>query len=220
MKFLYEGTLANILNRLIDLILLNLLWFLCCIPIFTIGASTCALYEITLHYAFGDDPPVVRTFFGAFKKHFKKAGLLFLIAAAAGGFLLLDLWCAFQWEIGIRFLFIVIILAVFYFYLAVFSHAFPALTYFQSGIKETLVTAFVLSMRNGIFTVFIMVLNLLPGFLILLFPMYFGQILFFYFILGASVIAYLCSLHLARLFDPERAKAAMEESETSERKSR
>lgn len=215
MKFLYEGTLANILNRLMDLILLNVLWFLCCIPLFTIGASTCALYEVTLHYAFEEDPPVVRTFFEAFRKHFKKATLLFLLMSAVGGFLLLDFWCAFQWDIGIRFFLIVMILASVYFYLAVVSHTFPALAYFQLGVKETLGRAFILSMKNGIFTVFIMLLNLFPGFLLLLLPQYFGQILFLYFILGASVIALLCSFHLARLFDPKR----MEEINT-ERKSR
>lgn len=213
MKFLQEGTLANTLNRLIDLILLNLLWFLCCLPVFTIGASTCAMYEVTLHYAFDEELPIVRTFFEAFRKHFKKATQLFFIAAGAGAFLLLDLWCAFQWKIGIRFFIMVLILAVMYFYLAVFSHVFPVRTYFQTDVKETIRKAFVLSMRNGVFTVFIMILNVLPVLLILTLPQYFGQILFLYFIMGAAITAFLCSLHLSRLFDPERAEALRMERE-------
>ena len=51
MKVLQEGPLANFLNRFMDLILLNVWWFLCSLPIFTIGASTCALYEVTISYA-------------------------------------------------------------------------------------------------------------------------------------------------------------------------
>lgn len=210
MKLLQEGPLANALNRLIELVLLNVLWFVCSLPIFTIGASTCAVYEVTLHYALYEDPAVIRTFFGAFRKCFKKSVILFFIFLAAGTFLALDLWSAIQWNISIRFLLIVLILSVCYFYLAVLSHVFPVLTYFDSGIKESIRKAFFLSMKNGIFTVFIMVMNLLPILAILVFPNYFGQILFLYFVLGFTVIASLNSLHLIRLFDPERAKAADE----------
>ena len=71
-------------------------------------------------------------------------------------------------------------------------------------------------MKNGIFTVFIMVMNLLPVFAILLFPSQFGQIIFLYFVLGFSAIALQNSLHLVRLFDPERA----EESEQIEERQR
>ena len=210
MKFLQEGTLANFLNRLTDLILLNLLWFVCCLPIFTIGASTCALYEITMRYALYEEPPIIRTFFETFRHSFKKATLLFLAFLAAGLFLALDLWCAILWDIPFRFVFIVVILAVFYFYLAVLSHVFPVLAYFDAGVKESVRRAFLFSMKNGVFTVFIMVINLLPALAIVAAPAYFGEILFLYLILGFSVISLLSSLHLVRLFDPQRAANAQQ----------
>lgn len=208
MRVLQEGPLADILNRFIDLILLNVLWFLCSLPIFTAGASACALYEVTMRYALHESPPVVRTFFQAFQRCFKKATALFFIFFGAGLFLAADLWCAFQWDTRFRFFMIVVILAAVYFYVAVLTHVFPVLTYFDTGVKESIQKAFFLSMSNGVFTVFIMVLNVLPFLLLLFRPVYFGQILFFYFIIGFSVISLLCSMHLVRLFDPERAKEA------------
>lgn len=210
MKFLQEGPLASILNRLIDLILLNVLWFLCSLPIFTIGASTCAVYKVTLHYALHEEPAIVRTFFKTFRMYFKKATALFFIFFAVGLFLALDLWSAIHWNIGIRFLLIVLILSACYFYLAVLSHIFPVLIYFNTNIKDSIRKAFFLSMKNGIFTIFIMIMNILPLLAIIVFPNYFGQILFFYFILGFTVIASLNSLHLIRLFDPDRTKEADE----------
>ena len=217
MKVLQEGPLANLLNRLMDLILLNVLWFVCCLPVFTIGAATCGLYEVTMRYALYESPPVMSTFFQAFRKHFKNATHLTFLFLAMGIFLAADLWCAFQWKSSIQFLIFVVILAVGYFYLALLSHVFPVLTYFPIGVKESVKKAFFLSMSNGIFTIFIMVLNLIPVFFILLFHVYFGQILFFYFIVGFSVIAYLSSLHLIRLFDPVRAKEAEELEEEQRR---
>ncbi len=217
MKVLQEGQLANFLNRFMDLILLNVWWFLCSLPIFTIGASTCALYEVTISYALYQSPPVTSTFFEAFRKHLKKATALSLIFLGAGLFLLVDLWCALMWNVPIKFLVLVVILAAAYFYLAVLSHIFPVLTYFDTGVKESIKKAFLLSMSNGIFTIFIMVLNLLPVLLIILFPTYFGQILFFYVVFGFSTIAYFCSLHMVRLFDPQRTKEAEEIEEEQRR---
>lgn len=208
MKVLQEGILADFLNRFMDLILLNVLWFVCSLPVFTLGASTCAMYEVTMRYALHENPAVVRTFFLAFRRCLKKATVIFLIFVGAGLFLVLDLWCAFQWEVQMRFLIVVVILAVCYFYLAVLSHVFPVLMYFDMGVRESIRKAYFLSMSNGVFTVFIMVMNLLPFFLIFLFPYYFGQILFFYFTMGAGGIAFLCSLHLVRLFDFKRAEEA------------
>lgn len=208
MKILQEGMAADFLNRFMDLLLLSVLWFVCSLPIFTLGASTCAMYGVTMGYALHESPAAVSTFFRIFRKCFKKATAVFAVFAGAGLFLILDLWCAVQWETGIRFLIVVVILAACYFYLAVLSHVFPVLMYFDTGVGESIQKAFLLSMSNGIFTVFVMVMNLLPVFLIFLFPYCFGQILFFYFIGGSGGIAFLCSFHLVRLFDPGRAEKA------------
>ncbi len=217
MKVLQEGPLADILNRFMDLILLNVLWFVCSLPVFTAGASTCALYDVTIRYALHESPSVIYTFFQAFRRCFKKGTALFFIFFGAGLFLSADLWCAFQWNTRFRFLMVVVILAAAYFYLAVLTHVFPVLMYFDTGVKESIQKAFFLSMSNGVFTVFIMVLNVLPLLLALMRPVYFGQILFFYFVIGFSVIALLASMHLIRLFDPERVKEA-EKLEEEQRK--
>lgn len=209
MKFLQqEGSVVNGLNRFIDLILLNVLWFVCSIPIFTLGATTCAVYDITMKYALHQEPSIASTFFDAFKKNFKKGTALFFVFLAAGGFIGFDLFCAIRWNISIKFVMIVVILAVGYFYLALLSHVFPVLTYFDTGIKETIKKSFFLSMSNGIYTVFIMVLNILPILAIIAFPSFFGQIIFFWFIIGFAVIAFLNSMHLVRLFDPKRVEEA------------
>ena len=46
--FSLDGKLFLFLNRLADLLLLNILWLITSIPLLTIGASTTALYYVTL----------------------------------------------------------------------------------------------------------------------------------------------------------------------------
>lgn len=72
MKVLQDGPLANILNRLIDLILLNVLWFLCSLPLFTLGASTCAVYDVTIRYALHEEPQLPEPFSRPFGKTLRR----------------------------------------------------------------------------------------------------------------------------------------------------
>ena len=43
-----ENPVMVFLGRLADLVWLNILYIICCIPVFTIGAATSALYYVTM----------------------------------------------------------------------------------------------------------------------------------------------------------------------------
>jgi len=62
-----------------NLIILSWLWLLCCIPIFTIGAASTALYDITRRLLDGTERKVVSDYFASFRSNFKQSTLLWLI---------------------------------------------------------------------------------------------------------------------------------------------
>ena len=43
-----DNVIVRALNKICDMVCLNILWLICCIPVITIGASTTALYTIML----------------------------------------------------------------------------------------------------------------------------------------------------------------------------
>ena len=85
--FSYESKFSQLLLKLSYACYLNLLWFLCSIPIFTIGASTTALYYASLKIVRDEDNHVGATFFRAFRENFKQATVLWLILLGVGLFL-------------------------------------------------------------------------------------------------------------------------------------
>jgi uncharacterized membrane protein YesL len=221
MKFLQEDSaITSLLSRLMDLVLVNVFWFVCCIPLVTIGAATTAMYDVCMKLAFREEIGIISTFFRSFVRHLKRGSLLFFLSAAAGGVLVVDFWSATHWNLSFKFVFQVVILSVGYFYLAVISHAFPALAYFEEPVFQTIRHAFVLAMRNGIYTVFVMLMGVLPVLLFFLMPEMFWKSLFLWLTVGIAFLAYLNSLHLARLFDPERFREVEEKRETEERQQR
>ena len=88
MKFFsYESRFSQLLLKLCYACYLNLLWFVCSIPIVTIGASTTALYYASLKVVRDEDSHVAALFFRSFRQNFKQATVLWRILLGAGLFL-------------------------------------------------------------------------------------------------------------------------------------
>ena len=54
--FNLDSPVMVFLSKVANLMILNVLTIICCIPIFTAGAAITALYYVTIKMARGDDP--------------------------------------------------------------------------------------------------------------------------------------------------------------------
>lgn len=86
MRDLWDKPWFSVLTKLTYSAYLNILWLICSLPIFTIGASTTALFYCTLKMAEDRDEGLTRMFFRAFRSNFKPATKLWLILLALGCF--------------------------------------------------------------------------------------------------------------------------------------
>ena len=85
--FSYDSKFSHIMLKLCYGCYLNLLWLVCSLPVFTAGAATAALYDVTLRLAREEDPPVTTRFFKAFRENFRQATILWLILLGIGALL-------------------------------------------------------------------------------------------------------------------------------------
>ena len=93
MKFLnYESKPSQLIIKLCYSCFLNLLWAVCSLPVFTIGASTTALWYASLKVIRGQEYNAGALFFRSFKQNFKQATQLWLILLAVGSLLAGDIW--------------------------------------------------------------------------------------------------------------------------------
>ena len=84
MRINLNGPILNALTRIFDALVATLLFVLCCLPVFTIGASTAAMYAAMISIAGDGCSSVTRRFFGSFRDNFKQATLLWLLSALVG----------------------------------------------------------------------------------------------------------------------------------------
>lgn len=82
-----DNIFIRILSRIFDLIVLNILWAVFCLPIVTIGASTTALYSVTLKMVVNEEGYLIRDFWRAFKRDFKQSTSIWLLLLVLGIFI-------------------------------------------------------------------------------------------------------------------------------------
>lgn len=96
--FDYNNPIWRFMGKLTDVCFLTVLWALFSLPIVTIGASTTALYYVSLKLAKDQEGYIWRTFVGAFKENFKQSTIIWLIMLALGIFLGVDLYFYYNIE--------------------------------------------------------------------------------------------------------------------------
>ena len=74
-----DNPVMRFLSRVADLLVLNLLFILCSIPIFTIGASITALYYCFFKMKDQEEGYLAKRFFKSFKENFKQATIMWLL---------------------------------------------------------------------------------------------------------------------------------------------
>lgn len=86
-----EGLVWKPLGFIGDLVMLSLLWFLCSVPLVTLGAATAALYDTAVHVMRRGETAIFARFFGTLRRELKEGILLTLLWAgiALGQWLIL-----------------------------------------------------------------------------------------------------------------------------------
>lgn len=164
--FDYDSPAMTFLRKAAELFVLNLLWLVCSLPVFTAGAATAALCKVSINNAAGWGNPVI-DFFKYFRSNFRQATLLWLPAMVLGAALVFDWYFLFNIERGIfQSVGFLIAGAVSILYAFSLSFAFPLMVSFENSIFITLKNALYMSFANPLGSLILCVFNALPLLLI------------------------------------------------------
>ena len=199
--FAPDSRFMRYLNRFADLMILNLLFLLTSIPIFTIGASLTALYSVCFHLGTDREGSTFRDYFAAFKENFRQATSLFLLlllwlmgtGGAAVIFCFMAGWMHYLF-VPFAVLFIVVVLVA--------SYVFPLLSRFDNQNTITLKNAALLSLGYLPRSIIIGAINLFPFVLLAVDLLAFLKAGFAWLIIWFSAAAYCYCLLLKKVFAP------------------
>ena len=157
-----DSPLMNVLNKMADLMWLNILTLICCIPVITAGAALTSMYYVALKIVRNEESYITRSFFKSFKTNFRQATLiwllLMLVAAILGG----DYYIITKSGMQFSQVLVVLIMAAGVLVICTSLYVFPVLAKFDNTIMGTIRNAFIMSILQLPKTVVMFVMAFFP----------------------------------------------------------
>ena len=195
-----DGKFVKVLNRIADLVGLNLLAILFCIPIITIGASITAVYGCIFRIQEKREGYLTKDFWKLFKECFRSSTIIYLVGVAVVAMLYLD-YQIFATDSRLDIL-QVLVVAGGILVAEIFTYAFPMEPYFENSLKATVKNALLLGISNIPYTLLMLGINVFPFFLVARIPVTFG----IWFLIGISGVAWINSFFLKKIFSKVRIR--------------
>jgi len=194
------SVLSVVLNKLADLIVLNILWFIASIPVLTMGPATVALYSCLEQRRKNNDSNLFKMFWNAYRSNFKQSIILMVVLLLIVSMLAFDIIflikTSFQFDAVVKIAISIIIVLV----LLSICYVFPLQARFLNSIAGTLKNAWIMSILHFPKSIFIALLNYFPLICLLFFTEYFIRFLGLFLALGISCIAYINNIILQKIF--------------------
>ena len=202
--FNYDNPVWRFIGKLGDLILLNLLWTVCSIPVITLGASTPAVYYVTLKMVRDENDSTVRSFFHSFKDNFKQATAIWAIFLAVGLILAFDIWFFVTGQAPVPGIAGNLMTAISggmaILYLFTYIYVFPIQARFYNPVKYTIRNAFIMSIRHLFQTVGIVCMDILIVIGAIASLFYMPQIFALFILFGMPLMAFANSYLFVPIF--------------------
>lgn len=188
----------QLLSRIYDLAVLNLLFLLTCVPIFTIGAASTALYTVCFRMDTEKEDGIFRSYFRAFRDNFRQGVLLWLLFLLFSGSCLINiLLFSSRFPVLVPFFWLLFALSI-----MLFGYVFPLLSRFSNDIRSTLKNALALCLGYLPRSLILGILNIFPWAILVMNLYAFLNMAFAWVFLYFSAAAYLNSLILKKIFAP------------------
>ena len=161
MERFFESKPIVYLSKFVDLVVLNVIFLISCIPIVTIGAAFCALYYTCVKVVRRDCGKLFQEYKRSFCMNFKTATISWLILLVAAGILGGGIYYLLISGSGNSMaVFIGGCMALMLFLIAVALYVFPVLSRFQAGSRDLMKSAAVMSVKHSGNTLFMLVVTL------------------------------------------------------------
>lgn len=219
-----ESPLIQGLNKVADLMWLNFLTLICCIPVITAGAALTSAHYVALKMKRNEEGYISKEFFKAFKMNFKQSTLIWLLVLLFTLIFVVDFYIIKEGGIALSNVLQVILMAICCLFIFTAIWVFPVQAKFVNTIKGTIKNALALSIIQIPRTLLMLVAYLLP-YVILYFIL---QVFPLVFLFGISVPVYVSAMLYNKMFkkleenilerlEKEKADGAQPETEEEDK---
>ncbi len=186
--FSWDSPLVKLMTLITNLICLNVLWLVCCLPVITAGAATTAMYGCIFRYIQKTDDGVLAPFFRDFRDNFRTVTPTWILNLLIGSAMAAECFYLTQSdELWLKIVFGVLL----FLYAGASAWLYPLFARYDAAPKRTVLNSFALSFKHLLSTVLVVAFHALPVALLLFEPSIFWKLSMLWLLGGFSLIAYL-----------------------------
>lgn len=198
--FSINSPIIVFLDKFGSIMLINLLFILFSLPLISIGASVTAMYRCLLNLANGNDNGLIKQFWNAFRGNFKQSTLLFLWLLPLMALVVFEALILLAGAVENSIINTILFIAPFIFAICVISYVFPLQAQFENKVFSTVKNAALLAVNHFPVTLAVAALNLVFPVMLYFFPSLFVKTLLAWILFGFSLIAYINTFLLRKVF--------------------
>lgn len=199
--FRADNPYNSFMSKVFDIILINLLWTVCCIPVITIGASTAAMYSVMLRLVRDEEGPIIQSFFDFFRKNFVKSIPYTVIMVLFTLVMILDMHILGQQSSDMASVMYGVTIALMVTGIIVLSYALPLFARFENPPAVQFSNAWRLAVTHIPQSLIILVINSVPIIWLLVSPSTFALIFWVWLLCGTGTATYFDSRIPIVMFD-------------------
>lgn len=200
--FNIDNPFFRFLSRMADLMILNLLFILCSLPLFTAGASLCALFYVLFKMRENEEGYIARSFFKAFKENFKKGTVIWLIMLLLGLIFRQDLGVLRQKTGILAGVLRVMVYLLEILWWSTLVYVFPLQGRFENTVQNTMRNAFFMAASHLKQTVAMSIMAAAPVMLTVKSVTTMWYAILFWLMIGFAAIAWFQTYYLRDIFKP------------------
>ena len=193
MKFFrHDSPIMLFLSDLGDHMLLNILFFICSLPVFTIGCSLTASFKVARLLADKSCDHVVPQFFRAFRENFRQSTLLWCPALIVYAMLIVYYGLSGNEAIPYMKIWLAGSFCICFLMTAVLCYAFPLISRYDNSLSQHIKNAAILAVTNLPRTLLLIVISIFPVLMFVFLPGIFFFILPLWVVMLFSMLTRVC----------------------------
>lgn len=146
--FNMDNGIFTALSKIVDIILISIIWIICCIPIITIGPATTALYYTVVKVIRRERSYLIKEYFNSFKSNFKVGALSGILITFLYAVLIFDRIFAGKLEGTEGFILLCVFNALLFLLTCVTIYIFPILSRFNMKLKQLFKISLFMAMKH------------------------------------------------------------------------
>lgn len=212
--FSANNKLMGILEKIMNLAILNICFLIGCIPIVTVGAALTALFCVNLRMVRGEESYVFRSYWKAFRKNFRQSTLLWLITLVIGSGVFLNIYAStlIAGTGGFVFKIIASVLAILYAVFLIYIFAYAG--WFEDRILTCIKNSMMIGICRPAYTFVLLFMQAAVVFVHIADPELLIKSLIVWIVIGFALLNYIQSYFIRILFSKYEDAAADEIEES------